>query len=77
MKTLTFATKEEAEARSREEWEKVLGRKKRPEDVTEFFFAVDGASVLVPERDEARLSKTEVLGLRVRAAREEVEETSK
>jgi uncharacterized cupin superfamily protein len=64
MKTLTFASKEEAEARSRAEWETVLGRPKRAEDVTEFYFAVEGASVIVPEQDEARLSKAESTSLR-------------
>lgn len=59
MKTLTFATKEDAEARSREEWEKVLGRKKRPEDVTEFLWAVDGSTAIVPPEDESRLTKAE------------------
>lgn len=80
MKTLAFATKAEAENRSRSEWERVLGRPKRPEDVTEFYFPVDGASVVVPEGDEARLTKAEVRGLRVVAAVEaaaEAEELAK
>lgn len=51
MSYLIFTTKAEAEDRSREAWEAVLGRKKRPEDVTEFLWdrtvGKDGQTALV------------------------------
>lgn len=64
MKQLTFATKEDALARSRAEWEKHLGRPRRREDVTEFLWAVSEdaegkAVVLVPDADISRLSLKE------------------
>lgn len=59
MKTLAFASKTDAEARSREEWQKRLGRERRPGDVTEFLWAVDGAGLLVPDEDASRLTPTE------------------
>jgi hypothetical protein len=40
MDYLVFDTKEEAEVRSRQAWEDVLGRPKKPEDVTEFLWPV-------------------------------------
>ena len=68
MKMLAFDTKAEAEDRSREEWEKVLGRKKRPEDVTEFLWSVEAtpdgkAALAIPDADVARLAETETLRL--------------
>lgn len=60
MKTLAFSSRKEAEARSREEWEKMLGRPKRPEDATEFLWSVDGAVVLVPDEDLGLLTKAEL-----------------
>lgn len=73
MKEMAFATRLEAEARSREEWERHLGRKKRPEDVTEFLWAMEEASdgkaaLLIPEADEARLTVAERRTLTARVA---------
>lgn len=59
MNRLELKTSDEAKTRSRNEWEKRLGRKKRPEDVTEFLWAVDGAGLLVPDDDASRLTATE------------------
>ena len=41
MPYLIFNTKDDAVQRSREAWEAVLGRKKKPEDVTEFLWSID------------------------------------
>jgi len=69
VKDIAYATRGEAEARSRAEWEKVLGRPKRPEDVTEFLWSVAEnedrtAVVRVPAKDEARLTLAERQRLR-------------
>lgn len=64
MKSLVFATPEEAEARSRAEWEKVLGRPIQSGDLTQFFFAVDGAALLIPADEEWRLTADEAGRLR-------------
>lgn len=68
MKLISFPTRAEAEKRSREEWEKHIGRPKRAEDVTEFFWAVNetttGAAALsVPLSDEALLTVKEKASL--------------
>lgn len=51
MTYLIFDTKQEADERSRQAWEEHLGRKKRPEDVTEFLWSrnvgKDGRTALV------------------------------
>jgi hypothetical protein len=56
VKYLVFDTKQDAEARSAEAWEQVLGRKKRPEDITEFLWSVDvgndGRAALVIDKAE-------------------------
>jgi hypothetical protein len=49
-----YPTKDEAEQRSRDDWEAVLGRPKNPDDVTEFLYTthegVDGrTAVNVPD----------------------------
>lgn len=64
MKTLTFRSADEAAARSRAEWEKVLGRPKRPEDVTEFLWQVEGPVLRVPAESEMLLSSKELSVLR-------------
>lgn len=76
MKTLPFDTLKEAEARSREEWEKALGRKKRPEDVTEFLWPVDAlagkdAILVIPDGGEATLTDDERAALRPLAREED------
>lgn len=73
MQEIRFATKEEAEARSRSEWEKVLGRRRRSSDVTEFLWqpvvTEDGTALLrVPDADAARLSIKERSVLRTATA---------
>jgi len=73
MKVLIFDSRIEAETRSRAEWEKCLGRKKRPEDVTEFLWSAeegpDGkAALVIPADDEARLSTAERANLATRVA---------
>jgi len=69
MKTLTFATKEDAEARSREEWQKRLGREPKPGDVTQFLWGVDGATLLIPDEDADRLPLKEQRSLSVLVAK--------
>lgn len=69
MKTLTFATKEDAEARSREEWQKRIGRAPKPGDVTQFLWSVDGASLVIPDEEAARLPLKERRALSVFVAK--------
>jgi hypothetical protein len=38
---LTFISRELAETRSRDEWEKILGRPKNKEDITEYYWPVN------------------------------------
>lgn len=57
MKALIFGSVQEARDRSREAWEAHLGRKKNPEDVTEFLWDVvehpeDGRAVILLEENE-------------------------
>jgi len=54
MAEITFDSLEEAQQRSRELWVAILGREKRPEDVTEFAYrAVDAAKpyIMIQKRD--------------------------
>jgi len=69
MKTLTFATKEDAEARSREEWQKRIGRERRPGDVTEFLWGVDGATLVIPDEEAEKLPLKEQRSLSVLVAK--------
>lgn len=69
MKTLTFASKEDAEARSREEWRKRIGRERKPSDVTEFLWAVDGPALVIPDEDAERLPLKERRALSVFVAK--------
>lgn len=57
MPTIAFDTLQEADARSRAWWAAILGRKKYPQDVTEYLYGRTGTeqgdvAVVVPERDE-------------------------
>jgi hypothetical protein len=62
---LILATEKDAKARSAEAWEQRLGRKKRPEDVTEFLWSVDvgkdgrAAIVIAKSEDVATYVKPE------------------
>jgi hypothetical protein len=56
MAYLIFDTEQDAKDRSAEAWEQVLGRKKHPEDITEFLWAVDvgkdgRAAILIEAED--------------------------
>lgn len=57
MSYLIFSTKQEADDRSKQAWLDVLGRKKKPEDVTEFLWGriktIDGSIALdISEKSE-------------------------
>jgi hypothetical protein len=58
-----YNTKDEAEQRSRNDWEVVLGRSKRPEDVTEFLYTIqegkDGRTAVDIPDDLTELGLTE------------------
>lgn len=69
MKTLTFATVADAEKRSREEWQKRIGRERMPGDVTEFLWGVDGATLVIPDEDANRLPLKEQRSLSVFVAK--------
>jgi hypothetical protein len=51
MATITYATSQAANDRSRELWTAILGRPKNAQDVTEYLYGRDGANVVVPARD--------------------------
>jgi len=68
MKTLTFATAADAEARSREEWQKRTGREAKPGDVTQFLWAVEGPTLLIPDEDADMLPLKEQRSLSVLVA---------
>lgn len=63
MSCLIFATKDEAKERSRQAWESVLGRKKLPEDVTEFLWScqegADGQTALIIDEKAEQLTSQE------------------
>jgi hypothetical protein len=64
---LIFDTKEEAVARSAEAWEARLGRKKNPEDVTEFLWGwsegKDGQTALIINDEADKLTPQETAAL--------------
>jgi hypothetical protein len=63
MAYLIYDTKDEALGRSRQAWEDNLGRKKRPEDVTEYLWGwsegKDGKCAMIVEEEESKLTTDE------------------